>query len=141
MNFTRTIGVMTLLTATLLGSCQKYEDGPAVSLTPREDRVANTWIIAYAEENGENVSDDFDQYELYLTTDRDATLTASYTAFGTDFNTTTNGTWNFTNDEENLRVDYEDDEQDNEFRILRLKSDELWLKDTDQDLELHLLPK
>lgn len=132
---------MTLLTATLLGSCQKYEDGPAVSLTPREDRVANTWIIAYAEENGENVSDDFDQYELYLTTDRDATLTASYTAFGTDFNTTTNGTWNFTNDEENLRVDYEDDEQDNEFRILRLKSDELWLKDTDQDLELHLLPK
>jgi hypothetical protein len=141
MNFTRTIGAMTLLAATALGSCQKYEEGPAVSLTPREDRVANTWVIAYAEENGENVSSDFDQYELYLKTDRDATLTASYTAFGTDFNTTTNGTWNFTNDDENIRFDYEDDDQDNEFRILRLKSDELWLQDIDQDLELHLLPK
>ena len=141
MNITKTFGAAVLVAATALGSCQKYEEGPLVSLTPREERVANTWKIAYAEEDGQNVSEQFDQYELYLTTDRDALLTASYTAFGTTFNTTTDGTWNFTNEQENLRLDFEDDEQDNEFRILRLENDELWLQDIDQDLELHLLTK
>jgi len=141
MKISRTFGILAVLSATVLGSCQKYEEGPAISLTPRTERVANTWIISYAQEDGQNVSEDYDQYELYMNTDGDAQLTASYSAFGTSYNTTTDGTWTFTNEEENLKVDFEDDDQDNEYRILRLKSDELWLQDLDQDLELHLLSK
>lgn len=130
-----------VITLSLLPSCQKYEDGPAISLIPRSDRVANTWIFAYAEEDGENVSEQYDQYELYLNSDGDAELNAKYTAFGTSYETTTNGTWKFTNTQENLQLDFEDDSQDGEYVILRLTNDELWLKDANRNLEIHLLEK
>jgi hypothetical protein len=126
------------LTAT---SCKKYEDGPNVSLTSRTERVANTWIISYAEEDGENVSSEFNQYELFMNSSGDATLDANYTVFGTTYQNQTSGTWVFTNDEANLRLDFDDDSQDGEYRILRLTNDELWLKDISQNLELHLLEK
>lgn len=129
---------LTLLT---VPGCNKYEDGPAVSLIPRADRVANTWIFAYAEEDGENVSEQFDQYELFMNSDGDAQLDAQYTIFGTTYQTSTSGTWAFTNDQENLRLDFEDDAQDNEYEILRLTEKELWLRDLDRDLEIHLLEK
>lgn len=125
----------------MTSGCKKYEDGPAVSLTPRSERVANTWTFSYAEEDGENVSDQYDQYELFLNSDGDAQLNAKYTAFGTTYETTTDGTWMFQNNDENIVFDFEDDSQDNEFRILRLTNDELWLEDLDQDLEIHLLEK
>lgn len=141
MKFTWRLGAITLLIAASFASCKKYEEGPLVSLTPRAERAANTWIISYAEEDGQNVSEEYDQFELYMNTDGDAELKASYSAFGVDYNTTTDGTWSFTNEEENLLLDFEDDDQDNEYTILRLKNDELWLRDLDRDLELHLLSK
>lgn len=125
----------------LMTSCEKYEDGPAISLTPRKERVANTWIISYALEDGENVSSQYDQYELYLTADGDAQLDASYTSFGITYSAASDGTWIFSNDEKNIKFDFEDDAQDGEYEILRLSSNELWLKDISQNLELHLLEK
>ncbi len=133
------IGCLTIgLAAT---SCKKYEDGPNVSLTSRTERVANTWIISYAEEDGQNVSTEFNQYELFMNSSGDATLDANYTVFGTTYQNQTSGTWTFTNEEANLRLDFDDDSQDGEYRILRLTNDELWLKDISQNLELHLLEK
>lgn len=133
------IGCLTIgLVAT---SCKKYDDGPTVSLTSRTERVANTWIIGYAEEDGQNVSSEFNQYELFLNSSGDATLDANYTVFGTTYQDQTTGTWVFTNEEANLKLDFQDDSQDGEYRILRLTNDELWLKDISQNLELHLLEK
>lgn len=122
-------------------SCKKYEEGPAVSLSSRTDRVANTWVFAYAEEDGQNVSAEFDQYELFMNTSGEATLDASYTIFGTTYSDQTTGTWSFQDEQKNLRLDFEDDSQDGEYRILRLTKDELWLKDLSQNLEIHLLEK
>lgn len=122
-------------------SCKKYEDGPVLSTVSRSERVANTWIIAFAKENDENVSDQYDQYELYLTSEGDAELNASYTAFGTEYVTSTTGYWSFQDDDEVLVLDFEDDDQDGRYKILRLTTDELWLHDTQRDLELHLLEK
>lgn len=126
---------------TLAVGCKKYEDGPAVSLSSRTDRVANTWVIAYAEEDGQNVSSQFDQYELFMNTAGEATLEATYTVFGTTYSDQTSGTWSFQDEQQNLRLDFDDDSQDGEYRILRLTKDELWLKDISQNLEIHLLEK
>eukprot|EP00389_Voromonas_pontica_P008456 GDKH01012828.1.p1 GENE.GDKH01012828.1~~GDKH01012828.1.p1 ORF type:complete len:156 (+),score=9.91 GDKH01012828.1:1-468(+) len=134
-------GLLGVLFTGAIVSCKKYEDGPDISLIPRKERVANTWIFAYAVEDGQNVSQNFDQYELYMNTDGDATLDANYQVFGVDTETTTNGTWTFQNDQENLRLDFEDDSQDGVYEIKRLTSDELWLKDVSRDLEIHLLEK
>lgn len=134
-----TLGLVLLLTVG--AGCNKYEDGPGVSIIPRADRIANTWIFGYAEEDGKNVSDQYDQYELYLNKDGDAELIAKYTVFGNAYETSTNGTWTFTNDQENLKLDFQDDDQDGEYVILRLTSDEIWMRDISQDLEIHLLEK
>lgn len=135
------LAVTGLLMLTSVVSCKKYEDGPLISLTPRAERMTNTWVFAYAEEDGENVSSEYDQYELYMNLDGEAQLDASYTSFGVTYSTSTSGKWRFTNDEENVLFDFDDDEFDNEYNILRLMNEELWLKDLDKDLELHLLPK
>ncbi|MEO9531078.1 MAG: hypothetical protein ABJG68_06190 [Crocinitomicaceae bacterium] len=136
------LGFTALFITALSTSCEKkYEDGPVVSLSTKQDRMVNTWIFSYAEEDGENVSEDYDQYELYMNESNEAELKAEYRSFGIIYNAETSGTWSFTNESENLLLNFDNDDFDNEYRILRLMKNELWLEDTDQNLELHLLSK
>lgn len=122
-------------------SCSKYEDGPGVSLVPRSERVANTWEYDKVYENGEEVTENYDQYELYTSADGDAQLDAEYQYGGVTVETSTDGTWEFQNEEENISFDFEDDEQDNTYQILRLTQDELWLRELGGETEIHLKEK
>lgn len=135
--------LITLSTVLLVGasSCKKYNEGPAISLVPKQERVANTWVVQKAFEDGQDVSDQYDQYELYLTSDGDAQLTAKYKAFGVNYTTETNGTWTFQNEKQEIMFDYEDDDQDGTYQILRLTQDEFWLRKIGSDLELRLIQK
>ena len=126
------------LSTLLIFSCEKYENGPAISLIPRNERIANTWVIEKAIQNDEDVTSQYDQYEVYYTSDGDSELSAEYTAFGVEFQTETQGTWSLTNNDEDLVVDYQDDSEDEEYQILKLTSKELWLREKGEDLELHL---
>ncbi|MFZ1686791.1 MAG: DUF5004 domain-containing protein [Flavobacteriales bacterium] len=130
-----------LLAGSALTGCKKYDDGPAFSLRSREERVANTWRIDRAMSGSDDVTSAFSQYELRLTKDHDASLTATYTLFGTDFSFTSSGTWSFENKDEDLRLDLEDDDADETYQILRLKETELWLREKGGDLELQLVPR
>lgn len=132
--------LLALLVGSALTGCKKYDDGPTFSLRSREERIANNWRIERAMEGGNDVTSAFEQYDLRLTKDGDASLTATYTVFGTDFSFTTNGTWSFENKDEDLRLDFEDDGADEVYQILRLKEKELWLREKGDDLELHLQP-
>lgn len=122
-------------------SCNKYEDGPGISLIPRKDRVANTWIIEKAYADNEDVTDDYRVYEIYLSNDGDAEITGEFSIFGQDFAIETDGTWEFYNDENNIRFDYENDDADNEYQILRLTEDEFWVREVGGEVELHLAEK
>ncbi len=88
--------------------------------------------------DGNNVTSDFDNYVLTLTSDGDATLLATYTVFGADFTFDTNGTWNFQNSDEELVMDFENDAADGTYQIRRLTETQLWLRQVGDDLELHL---
>jgi hypothetical protein len=130
---------LALATAALLATgCSKYDDGPGVSLIPRTERMANTWVIERATADGDVVTDDYDQYVLDLNTDGAATLQAEYTVFGVDVNTQTSGTWAFANDQEELVLDFEEDLADGTYIINRLTQTELWLRKVGEDLELRL---
>ena len=129
------------LSTLLIFSCEKYENGPAISLIPRNERIANTWVIEKAIQNDEDVTSQYDQYEVYYTSDGDSELSAEYTAFGLEFQTETQGTWSLANNDEDLVVDYQDDSEDEEYQILKLTSKELWLREKGEDLELHLAQK
>ena len=136
----RTPILIALVAVITLSSCQKYEEGPAFSLRTREARVANTWKVDKAMNGDNDVTSSFDQYVLELTKDRDATLTANYSLLGIDFDFTTTGSWDFENSAEDLRLDFEDDDADETYEILRLKEKELWLREKGGDLELQLVP-
>lgn len=133
----KTLAITTLTIVGLtFASCNKYEEGPALSIIPKNERVANTWQIYYAQDDGQNVSDNYDQYTLYLTADGAAQLDADYFVLGTQYQTSTQGTWSFENDKQDIRLDYEDDSEDQVYQILMLKSDEMRLRAKGDDLEL-----
>jgi len=123
-----------------LSSCSKYEDGPILSLRSKEERIANTWRVEKAMENGSDVTGSFEQYRLDLRTNNAASLAARYTLGGLTFEFETNGTWSLDNDNEDLRLDFENDAADKTYEILRLKEDELWLREKGGNLELQLEP-
>ena len=126
-------------TAFMLPSCKKYEDGPSLSLRSKKARIANTWQIESATDNGNDVSADYDDYTLELTKSGGATLSVNYVFGGSNFQISTSGTWDLINDKEDLRLDFDEDDSDVTYRILRLKEKELWLRDG--NTELHLMPK
>lgn len=133
------IQLLSLLTlAFLVSSCKKYEDGPVVSLVPKKDRVTNFWEVEKAYENGDDVTTSYEQYELDLRNDNSATLKARYEGGAGAVVFETDGTWEFQNKKADLYLDYENDEADETYIILRLTKDELWLLSKGDDVELRL---
>lgn len=123
--------VWSLLILVLASGCKKYAEGPGLSLRSKEARVVNEWKVDYA----------FDYRDtMNVTID----YTGETFAFvkGGDFmekkNGLTNNTgkWEFTADKDSLRVTIST-EVDN-YLILKLKENEMWLKDKDE--EIHLIP-
>lgn len=131
------IGMMTLA----FTSCKKYPDGPTLSWTSAVERVSNSWKIAKAMNGGEDVTNDFEQYDITFTKSYSATLHAKYKAFGGSYDYYTEGTWSFSDDEKKLNVNYNDDDADKTYIILRLTEDEMWLKEDGTELELYLAPR
>jgi len=133
-----TVAVLFLaLVATTFTSCENYPDGPLISLVSKTERVTNNWKIAQAFDASVDVTSNFDQYELNLSKDGTAKLTAQYVFLGVNFDFVTNGTWSFVNDSQKISFDYENDGADGVYQILKLKEDEMWLKEDDGTLELH----
>ncbi len=131
---------MAIVTVTL-SSCKKYDDGPLISFKSKKDRIANTWEIGKAIRNGNDVTDDYSVYTLTTTADGDAKLVATYvTTFGI-FSGNTDGKCIFESKKELINFDYENDDFDQVYKILRLKDDELWLRAIGGEDELHLVPK
>ena len=124
----------------MASSCKKYDDGPAISLRSKSERIANNWRVEKAIDNGNDVSGNFDRYDVSFTKSGDASLTAQYSFLGIEYNYTTTGKWRFESDTEKLVVDYEDNSADATYFILRLKEKELWVRQENTNLELHLVP-
>lgn len=133
-------GIFLFAVAFTLSSC-KYEDGPAISLRSKKERVANVWVIEKAYEDGNDVTSDYDQYELNLDKDGNASLTADYEIGGSTFSFTTKGNWIFENNKNDIRFDFDDDDADDIYEILRLKENEFWIKEKSGSEELHLKSK
>lgn len=139
-NNTLKVSILIALLAFGLQGC-KYEEGPAISLRSKNERVANTWVIDKAYEDGKDVTEDYDQFDLFMSQDQNATLTTNYKAGGAVFAFTTEGTWSFENDKEDIRMDFKNDDADNVYSILKLKENEMWLREKGGTTELHFKTK
>lgn len=118
----------------LLTQCKKYEDDPSIQLIPRETRLTQEWSFQSAYVDGENVSDQYNRYDLTIREDGTAYLDAEYEPLpGTEVDVNTNGTWTLKDDDETIEFDYEDDSQDRQFTITRLTLKEFRLRTQDDE--------
>lgn len=124
-------------TAITFTSCEDYPEGPVISLISKTNRVTNNWRVAQALNDGVDVTADYNKYELNLSKTGTAELTAKYRFLGIDFDYTTTGTWAFVNDSEKISFNYENNNADGIYVILKLKEDEMWLKEDGGTIEIH----
>lgn len=122
-----------------LTQCKKYEDNPAITLTPREDRITNLWGFQAAYENGQNISNTYTKYDLLIKKDGTVDLDAEYEIIlGTSTTVQTSGTWVFLNNDESIEFDFTDDSQDGVYQITRLTKKELRYREQGGEREMYL---
>ena len=112
-----------------LAACGKYEEGPGFSLRSKKARVANLWKVDYAYK----FKDQKDVTTNYVGE------TWEFTKDGEFFERENgelddSGTWEFINDKEEIIISFPADTE--RYTILRLKENEMWLKDTDKEIHL-----
>lgn len=112
-----------------------------IDFRSKTERVANNWKVGEVLENGNDVTADYNKYELDLTKGGEATLTAKYKVLGTDFEFSTNGTWVFVSNNEKISFDFENNNSDGVYKILRLKEDEMWLQNDAGTMEYHYVSR
>ncbi len=123
------------ISALSLTSCQKYEDGPAISFRTRAERVANTWKVDNYKVNGTDYTS--------LVTNYTETFTKgggySYEWGILDGS----GTWKFQNNDEEIALTGIADQNDHTLIILKLEEKEFWYYyiDGDDKYEYHLIEK
>lgn len=134
--------LVTLGCILLISSCKKYEDGPFISLRSKTARVINTWVIESATRNNGAITAEYEAYTLFLEKDNKANLQYKIDDFGLDLILSTRGTWALEESKENLRLNFDNDDFDRYYQILRLKENELWLREIGYNGdELHLIPQ
>ena len=110
----------------VLASCNKYEDGPAVSLLPKKARLTGTWTPVKVIDNGEvtEYSDESKSMSFY----KDFTYMNRITPIHIE------GKWNFNGDKTKITFSTTGVIQLSvEETILRLTNTELWLKNGDKE--------
>jgi hypothetical protein len=126
--------VMTLGIAISFDSCKKYEEGPAVSLLTKKARLSGEWTV-----------------EKYLYNEQDQTslftglVGASYVweiekdgSFKETGNVNTSGTWSLGEDKDDITFTPANGTAVT-YRILKLKSKELWLRHTESNGDIEKL--
>jgi hypothetical protein len=127
-----------------LFSCSKYPDGPSISIYSKKARLANTWIINTAYENGVEKTADFNTvFAGYtLTIKKDETYSLSYSPFSVG-NYSESGVWDFNDDKTQVTFHKNGSSDQQTWTIKKLESKELWGEYTDSSTvyEVHLVPK
>ncbi|MFN6945951.1 MAG: lipocalin family protein [Cytophagaceae bacterium] len=106
-----------------MSSCGKYEEGPNFSLASKKGRITNTWKLAEIYDDGVKEELDADEVEI-LDIKKDDAFTWTHTH--DDHSDIEKGTWSFDSSKEHLVLTFDDGEKE-EFKILRLTKNELWV--------------
>jgi hypothetical protein len=115
--------------------CQKYPDGPMISLKSRTERVSNTWKVDNVTKNGNDYTSFVTGYEETFKTNGDYSF-----EWGLFSGT---GTWSFQNNDEEIRVIGVDNQSTQTLYILKLEEKQFWyyIMDGDDKTEFHMIEK
>lgn len=130
-----------IIASIAIASCRKYDNGPGLSLRSKKERIANNWRISQVIDDGQDVTDDYENYRLMLSKTGSAQLTAKYNWFGATIEYSTSGTWELQSNNERIYMNFDDDDADATYRITKLYEDEMWLLEEAENREFHLIPQ
>lgn len=129
----KVIAMLGLIATSSLQSCQKYPEGPSISLRTRTERVSNRWEVENYKINGTDFT----------------SLVASYTetysksgAYSYNWGILNgDGTWKFQNDDKEIQLTGSDGHSSRKLIILKLEEKSFWYyhMDGDDKYELHLV--
>jgi hypothetical protein len=100
-------------------SCKKYEEGPLISLKTKSARLTRAWKLDKAEQNGVDITNALPALEQTFNDDGSYSVSNN----GTEFK----GSWEFDGDKENILIKMTGSTDTDTYKIIRLKSKELWL--------------
>lgn len=114
----------TIITVLNFSSCSKYEDGPKFSLRTKKARLTGEWEVVRIG----NETYPQNGYTLEMTFEKDGDFEFKYSYSGYSY--TYSGDWAFTSDKEDIVINYDNFVGNTQmYEILRLKNDEVWLED------------
>lgn len=129
----KTKNLLFLTTLFLLSSCSKYEEGPLLSVIPRSNRIANKWKVSLAKINAKDTTAAYKNY-IFEFTEKGTVITQIDSMKYI-------GIWQLNNSAKDLDIFYDKTLlPDSRNEILMLKNNELWLRNRNTLLELHLTP-
>lgn len=121
----RILSLAALAMAFVLGSCSKYEEGPALSLRTKKARVAGTWSVEkFVSDDGTETSSN-DNSTIEYTKDGTYRISSGSASFS--------GTWEFNSDKTEIvtTTEFFGAVSKDESTIIKLKNDEMWLADSE----------
>lgn len=124
------------ISAALVPSCKKYEDGPRLSFKSKKSRVANEWKYEQVtSSNGANLTSSYANNFVEFKKDGSYIMTYSYGS--------ATGTWQFASDKEDIVLTESGSGDSETLHILRLKEKELWftISDSYGTMQYHLVPR
>jgi len=104
-------------------ACKKYEDGPALSLRSKAERVANEWQLQKVTNNEVDVTDTYEDDFLWT-----FTKDGDYIKF--ENAVSENGTWEFNEEKTELILQEENSPEPRFYGILMLKEKEMTIQET-----------
>ncbi|MFN6943600.1 MAG: lipocalin family protein [Cytophagaceae bacterium] len=132
-----------IATTFTLSFCKKYEEGPAISLIPKKQRMANTWKYDKIIKNGNQQHLSSIDRNITLTLESNGDAEGQYSDGG--FSYKAPGTWIFDENKDKVTISLKHPwhTDTKTYDIIRLKRSELWLVyiDSSNDKwEYHWIP-
>ena len=124
-----------------LSACGQYEEGPDISFRSKMNRISNTWKIEKAYKDNEDITNNYNFWRLTLT--KEGYFFFFYTLDNSSFNINFTGNWELSNDKDKIIVYIRENLESTiiqEYKILKLKENEMWLYRLDDQEEWHLVP-
>jgi hypothetical protein len=123
----------------LLVACEKNTRNFLFGVPSKTEQLARNWMIAQVTDNGNDVTFDYDRYSLNFSEKGEVNLLANFKVRRSSYEYNTIGTWFFLNNHKKLLLDFENNNADGVYHILKLQEEEIWLKKEGEPLELHFV--
>ncbi len=116
----KNLAFISLFASLVVTGCKKYEEGPALSIRTKTERVANTWKLVSYTINGTDYTSSLSNINYTETYDKDGNYSYN-SSLGSG-----SGSWEFQSDKEQIKRSGVSSQSTETLYILKLKEKAFW---------------